>query len=726
VWTPERHFHEFGGLYPNPSVTAAAVAAITRRVGIRAGSVVLPLHHPLRVVEEWSVVDNISDGRVGISFASGWQPNDFVLKPDAYQDNKARMLDGIETVKKLWRGDALPFPGPLGKEVSIRTLPRPVQKELPSWITTAGNPGTYRIAGEKGLRVLTHLLGQSKEELAGKIGVYREAWKAAGHPGDGYVTLMLHTFVAEDEEWVREMVRAPLKTYLRSSVSLIRDFAATFPALRKRADGGDLDFRSLTGEEMDALLDYSVERYYETSGLFGSPAKCARLVNELALMGVNEIACLIDFGVETEAALSALKPLNALRSLFASSDERDVRQPAPMGELMLRHGVTHMQCTPSLARLLVADPATHARLRQLKALLVGGEAFPPRLASDLRAAAGDGVEIHNMYGPTETTVWSTSQRVSRNGNSVPIGTPFANTTAYIVDEYGQLVPDGDAGELWIGGAGVARGYHNRDELTAARFSADPFLDEPGARVYRTGDLARINTSGEIEFLGRADDQVKILGHRIELAEVEAALERVPGVEQCVVTAVGDSDNGRHLEAFIVGTAECPGDGGLRENLRLHLPEAMVPSRFVRVPRLPLNANGKIDRRALAPMEATPRQSPPGAPRATSAGAPASEIEGRIAAIWRDVLGVREIGMLDNFFDIGGHSLLAVRVHSRLKQEFRGDISITDLFRYSTVRALAAHIAGQGGESGAPSAAAAARDRGAMRRGAQQLRKRRPK
>jgi hypothetical protein len=165
VWTPERHFHAFGGLFPNPSITGAALAAITHRVHIRAGSVVLPLHHPIRVAEEWAVVDNLSGGRVGISFASGWQINDFVLAPQNHAQRKELMVHQIETVQRLWRGEAVTLPGPDGRDVEITVLPRPIQKTLPTWITASGDPETFRLAGQLGANLLTHLLGQSLAEL---------------------------------------------------------------------------------------------------------------------------------------------------------------------------------------------------------------------------------------------------------------------------------------------------------------------------------------------------------------------------------------------------------------------------------------------------------------------------------------------------------------------------------------------------------------------------------
>src|SRR3989440_700584 len=207
VWTPERHFHEFGGLYPNPSVTSAAIATVTERIQIRAGSVVLPLHDPLLVAEEWAVVDNLSHGRVAISFASGWHANDFVIAPENYAHRKEIMLRGIETVRRLWRGEKVRRRDGNGTELEVRILPRPIQRELPIWVTAAGSPETFRSAGEVGTNLLTHLLNQNIEQLTEKIALYRSAWREHGHgTRTGQVTLMLHTFVGSSVDEVREKV----------------------------------------------------------------------------------------------------------------------------------------------------------------------------------------------------------------------------------------------------------------------------------------------------------------------------------------------------------------------------------------------------------------------------------------------------------------------------------------------------------------------------------------
>ena len=700
VWTPERHFHAFGGLYPNPSVASAALATITSRIGLRAGSVVIPLHHPARIAEEWALVDNLSGGRVGISFASGWQPRDFVLGPDKFKDARRLMIEGIEQVRRLWRGDALSFPGPNGDLFEVKTLPRPIQPELPVWLTAAGTPETFRKAGEMGAHILTHLLGQSLDEVSERLKIYRDAWKQAGHPGEGHVTLMLHTFVGDDDATVRDTVRRPMMDYLGSSVGLIRNFATTWTAFKKRADGGtaaaDLDLNDLSAEEMEGLLEYSFERYFDTSALFGTTERCMAMVDRLKGLGVDEVACLIDFGVETDRVLAHLEHLNRLREM--TQPRSATVAPASVGELIAQHRVTHLQCTPSLASMLMLDEDARAALGSLQAWMIGGEAFPAALAAQIRSLGA--IQVLNMYGPTETTIWSSIHAVDGAGESIPIGRPIANTRLYVLDATGEPVPIGVAGELYIGGDGVTRGYLNRPELTAERFVPDPFRAAPGARLYRTGDLARWRADGVMEFLGRIDHQVKIRGHRIELGEIEAALAEHPGVREVVVVAREDVPGDVRLVAYLIprdSHAPAWADAAalakeLRESLRERLPEPMLPAHFVCLDAFPQTPNRKIDRKALpAPADAAVP-----APSAEAPRAPSNEIENAIVQIWREVLQIDRVGTEDNFFDLGGHSLLAVKTHRRLCEVLPRRVSITDLFRFPTVRALAEYVSDAGG------------------------------
>ncbi len=683
VWTPERHFHAFGGLYPNPSVTSAAIATMTRRLQIRAGSVVLPLHNPIRVAEEWAVVDNLSNGRVGISFAAGWQINDFVLAPENYARRKDVMLLQLDLVRKLWRGEPVTFCGPDGKEVAVRILPRPVQRELPVWLTAAGNPDTFKLAGELGANLLTHLLGQSVAELAEKIALYREAWKAKGHPGAGRVTLMLHTFVGETLEAVRERVRQPLIAYLRSSIDLIKNAPWTFPAFRRPgkalADSRHAGPPAFSEEEMAVLSAHAFDRYFETSGLFGPPQLCRQVVGQLQEIGVDEIACLIDFGIEADAVIASLKHLDQIKQgdQRARGNGADYSLPAQIA----RHGVTHLQCTPSLAAMLARDPACLGALRSVRQLLLGGEALPPSLAQQL-ALPG---ELINMYGPTETTVWSTTHAVRTGERTVPIGRPIANTQIYLVDQHRRPVPIGVPGQLLIGGAGVARGYLNRPELTAEKFIPHPFDPAPGARLYCTGDVARYLPDGRLELLGRLDHQVKIRGYRIELGEIEAVLNEHPTVQECVVIAREDTPGDKRLVAYVVPRAGQPASATpLRNYMKETLPEYMVPAHVVTLDTLPHTPNNKIDRKALPPPEPPPETGAEEDP-------PRTAIEEAVAAVWAETLGLPRIGRHENFFQRGGHSIAAVQVICNIRQTCNVDLPLQTLFQAPTVAAFAAKL-----------------------------------
>ncbi len=693
VWTPERHFHAFGGLYPNPSVMGAAIATVTERVQIRAGSVVLPLHHPLRVAEEWALVDNLSQGRVGVSIASGWHDRDFTLAPGNFSDRKEIMRHGIETVRRLWRGEAIEFTGGRGNQVPVKVYPRPIQRELPIWVTAAGNPETFRLAGEIGANVLTHFLGQEPEALAEKIKLYREARRTAGHPGDGCVSVALHTFVGDDLDQVRATVHDPLCRYLRESVGLLRDLSqGLYPGA---------DVKQLSEEEMQAMVEYSFNRYFAVCGLLGTPETCRRTLQKLGAIGVDDVACLIDFGVETDAVLQSLERLDRVRAEWqeaagpgvAAEMRFDGGQSAAstysLPEQMARHRVTHLQCTPSFARLLTQNPESLQALRALKKLMVGGEALPTGLAQELiQAVAG---EVINMYGPTETTIWSSTHRITDETSTtgaVAIGRPIANTQLYVLDANRQPLPVGVPGELWIAGDGVARGYLRRPELTAEKFVPDPFAAAAGAiaRMYRTGDLARWRPDGVVDFLGRVDFQVKIRGHRIELGEIEAALMQHSEVRQAVVALRADPPDDPRLVGYIVPAGdEMPAANALRDFLKQKLPEYMVPAIYVELAKLPLTPNGKVDRKALPAPQGI------AAPSAREYVSPAGDVEQAVATIWREILKSDQIGADDNFFDFGGHSLQVVQVQNRLRETLHVDVPVLKLFQYPTIRSLARFI-----------------------------------
>jgi amino acid adenylation domain-containing protein len=349
------------------------------------------------------------------------------------------------------------------------------------------------------------------------------------------------------------------------------------------------------------------------------------------------------------AGLELFLPLTVgARILVATADE--AHDGTALRELIESSGATIVQATPATWHMLI-DAGWRGSL-SLTALC-GGEAMPPQLAAELLSRTR---ALWNMYGPTETTIWSTVARVERD-SPISLGTPIANTQVYIIDKHKRPVPMGVAGELCIAGAGVALGYLNRPELTAERFVANPFV--PGARMYRTGDLARFTKDGTIGYLGRSDFQVKVRGFRIELGEIESLLSRHPDILQAVATTYDDAA-GRRLVAYVVYRAGAEPTGTeLRRFVRAELPDYMVPSLFVQMESLPLTPNGKVDRRALPP----PIQQGSHVERV----APRTDMERLIATVWSEALGGCEVSIHDNFFDIGGHSLLSVQVIAKLEK-----------------------------------------------------------
>lgn len=696
VWTPERHFHQFGGLYPNPSVTGAAIAAITQNVQIRSGSIVAPLHNPLRIAEEWSVVDNISNGRVGLSFASGWQINDFVLYPENYKNRHEIMYQTIETVQSLWKGNAVSLKNSNGNKVETKIFPKPVQSSFPVWITAAGNPDTYKNAGEIGANLLTHLLGQTIEELSEKIKIYKKNWQYKNDANTKpHVTLMLHTFIGKDLESVKQKVYEPFCNYLSSSLDLIKNLGKEL--------GQDVDDKDFNSENKQALLSYAFDRYFQTASLFGTPHSCQDLLDKLLEIGVDEVACLMDFGVENKSVLESFSLLKQLKNIHA------VKQKKLLGEYtfskqIIKHGVTHMQCTPSMIRMLSNDNKSFPALSSLKKLLLGGESLHTSVVKTI--FQNSKTEIFNMYGPTETTIWSTCAKINKADEAITIGKPIANTSIYILDKNMQLTPMGVPGEIFIGGSGVTRGYVGKEEMTAERFIKNPFSSFKNNQtfpyvsemegvcqsndlifktanndiLYRTGDIGRYLPNGNIEFIGRSDSQIKIRGHRIELGEIELKLSQYKTIKECAVIAKKDNEEYKLL-AFVVTTNNEPNDSNeLRKYLQKFLPAYMLPSSFIFMKELPLTPNKKIDVKKLQQYSATTEAEKYNPPKTT--------IEKKLVKIWEDVLGAEKVGVNDNFFDLGGDSILGIQILSKANQAGIKFLP-RQLFQYQTIAELAA-------------------------------------
>jgi amino acid adenylation domain-containing protein len=392
-----------------------------------------------------------------------------------------------------------------------------------------------------------------------------------------------------------------------------------------------------------------------------------------------------------------------------------------LADWLARSGASIVQATPTTWQMLV--DAGWKGGEQLK-IVCGGEALPRSLAEELLAR---GRSVWHMYGPTETTVWSSvielrgqersrpqgeldrgesprrdwrDARSSPNPGSQgsphpvsqgppPLGGPIANTTFYVMDAHRQPVPIGVPGELYIGGDGLARGYRRRPELTAEKFVANPFALEGAQRLYRTGDLVRWREGGTLEFLGRIDQQVKLRGFRIELEEIEAVLGAHPTVGATVVVVREDSPGDRRLVAYVVATdGQSVEEEQLRRSLKSSLPPFMVPSTFVKLDELPVTPNGKLDRGSLpAPDGARPRLERPYA-------APESPVQETLASVWREVLGIDRVGIDDDFFHLGGHSMLAVRMVARVRDTFGLELALAQVFEHPTIRELAGSVTGQ--------------------------------
>ncbi|MEU5093069.1 amino acid adenylation domain-containing protein, partial [Streptomyces sp. NPDC021356] len=370
------------------------------------------------------------------------------------------------------------------------------------------------------------------------------------------------------------------------------------------------------------------------------------------------------------AALELYVPLLAGATVVLA-DRDTVRDPRALAELIDGAGISVVQATPSLWQAIADE---HAGALSGLRVLVGGEALPAGLASTLTRHA---VSVTNVYGPTETTIWSTAAAVdadsARRGS---IGRPIGNTRAYVLDAALCPVPAGVSGELYIAGAGLARGYLDRPGLTAERFVADPY-GGPGERMYRTGDLARWSADGELEYLGRTDQQVKVRGHRIEPGEIEAVLLADASVTRAAVLVREATPGERRLVAYVTGSAD---PAALRRHAARRLPEYMVPSAFVTLDTLPLTPNGKLDRKALPDPDSTARP---------AGRAPRSPREEILCGLFAEVLGVPEVSIDDGFFDLGGHSLLATRLAGRIRSTLDVELSVRQLFEHPTVARLAA-------------------------------------
>ncbi len=461
------------------------------------------------------------------------------------------------------------------------------------------------------------------------------------------------------------------------------------------AHTGSVDVRSdpelACGGEEPAYVMYTSGSTGEPKGVVVPQRAIVRLVRDTdyVQLGTGDVIAHLSnpaFDAATFEIWGAL--LNGGR--LAVIPREAVLAPPKLAAALDRHGVTTLFLTTALFNLVARD-APQAFTGRV--VLFGGEAVDPRWVA-AALSAGKPERLLHVYGPTETTTfatWHEVRAVDADAPTVPIGRPIANTEVYVLDRNGEPVPPGVPGEILIGGPGLATGYLGRPDLTAERFVPHPIAREPGARLYRTGDRARYRSDGAIEFLGRADRQVKIRGHRVEPGEVEVALRALPQVRDAVIVVRGDTADTRRLTAYVVvapGSAPVPAD--LLRDLRRTLPGYLVPGAIVLLPAFPLTTNGKVDRDALPDPDDLAAQ------RTGEHVPPRDPLEHLLAPIWERLLGVRDIGVHDSFFDLGGHSLLAAQMMDEVERACGVAVPLTTLFTESTIahlaRALRGHVA----------------------------------
>nr|WP_306464213.1 non-ribosomal peptide synthetase [Corallococcus exiguus] len=482
IWTPERHFHSFGGIYPQPAVVSAALASVTKHLRLRSGSVVLPLHDPLLIAEQWAVVDNLSQGRVDVSVATGWHVQDFIFAPGNYADRRNILLRHLETLRGLWRGDRLRRPGGNGVTVEVGLRPKPVQRELPVWLTATANPETFRLAGELGAGVLTGLFAHSLEELKPKVALYREAWRRNGHPGRGHITCMLHTYLGDDEAEVLRQVRKPLLAYFRSSADITTSLLA--------AQGYQGEIAKVSREDIDALLEHTFEHHAKGTGLIGTVESGIQRLREVRASDVDEVTCLIDFGLETPVVLEGLKRLATAREAVAAdaaSHSRRVRgeQETDAEELLSlakQSGAVLVNTTARLARALTDLTGAREALAPVGAWVL--ENASAELASALQRTAGGDVLLAGE---------------ARDGGLLPRAPEEKlppGLDIWVLDAAGAPVPAGVVGELALSGAGLPAALWRATGEAPGRLVPHPLSGS--ASLYRTGRPVRLRADGRVE------------------------------------------------------------------------------------------------------------------------------------------------------------------------------------------------------------------------------------
>lgn len=598
-----------------------------------------------------------------------------------------------QQILKTWNDTGAEYP----RDRSIADLFGEVARHCPERVAVIDGDEqlTYGMLDERSSRVAAHLelhgvtngsrvglaLNRSAAMVVSMVGILKT--------GAAYVPL--------DADYPAERLRFMIEDTQLSAIVTDREheqkLSCGVPVLRfedTRGAAQEIYNRCHATAESTAYIMYTSGSTGTPKGVEVTQRGVIRLVRNASYVdfGPSEVFAQISnssFDAITFEVWGAL--LNGARLVIVPTST--VLSPEAFAAAIETHHLSAMFLTSSLFNVMASQRPQ--AFRTVRHLLVGGDAVDPTWARHvLKAAPLD--RIINGYGPTECTTFSVThniQDVPEGAKSVPIGRPLSNSQAYVLDWNLQPAPVGVAGELYLGGDGVAKGYWNRPELTAERFVPSPFDATGQARLYKTGDMARYREDGVIEYLGRTDHQVKIRGFRIELGEIETALRQHPAVRDCAVAVGQDVLGAKTLWAYAAtGPGARPNWGEVRQFLRERLPEFMLPSACLFLDAMPLSPNGKVDRKKLPPIERAKPES------LVPASVPMTEAQRSVAEIWRKALGARDIGLDENFFEAGGNSLLIAAVECELKARFRTPFTSTDLFEFSTIRTLAARLSGE--------------------------------
>jgi amino acid adenylation domain-containing protein len=551
-----------------------------------------------------------------------------------------------------------------------------------------------REKGVKSNTVVGILVDRSLDMIVGILGILKA--------GGAYLPLD-PIYPEERQKYIMADSSASLILTNKNFKELIGNKCETVEIGAGRLSSGDGSKLDTVGKSTDlAYVIYTSGSTGRPKGVMIEHRSLANFIKGMTdIIDFQESDCILSlttisfdiFGLET------ILPLTKGSKVVMGSETEQLDTEAALGTIA-EENVTILQVTPSRLSIFISNEKLAGGLKSLKSLIVGGEAFPEDLLNKTRALRSG--KIYNVYGPTETTIWSTVKDVSGEA-SLNIGKPIANTQIYILDQAGTLQPIGITGELCIGGDGVARGYLNRPELTFEKFLFFSYRSYISKKIYKTGDLARWLTDGNIEFLGRIDHQVKLRGFRIELEEIERQLMKHKNIKEALVLLQEDREKQqddqnsgkKYLTAYIAAEEEM-NTSQLREYLSKELPDYMVPSFFVKVERIPLTPNGKIDRKALAAYGVGPDAS-------VDYIAPRNDIEKRIAGLWMEVLKLEKVGIYENFFDLGGTSMDIIKLNSKFKEVFNEQDIVVQMFRYSTVSSFTQYLNRKRGGAASPQA-----------------------